>query len=115
MEGHSPPIIMLVNQLRTIIKDMVPELKEVAYPGWHAIGYRHPEAGYLCGIFPFEDHIKVYFEYGKFLFDPDKVLTGDGKQVRYIRVEKSGDIKSKSIANLLMESIDFRTNNLKSQ
>lgn len=115
LEEHSPLIRELANQLRALILKTVPGLNEVAYPGWHAIGYRHPEAGYLCGLFPYDDHIKVYFGYGRFLFDPDKLLTGDGKQTRYLQIENTKDIRVKSIANLLMESIDFRTNKMNSK
>jgi hypothetical protein len=24
---------------------------------WRGIGYRHPDAGYFCGIFPFKTHV----------------------------------------------------------
>ncbi len=112
LEGHPPPIVELCNTLRDLIKKSLPGVTEKAYPGWHAIGYRHSEAGYLCGIFPFEDYVKLYFEHGKFLFDPENILTGDGSQTRYIYIGEFDEVPANAITNLLMESVDFRLNRL---
>ncbi len=70
--------------LRGLIRDALPEVEEAARPGWHAIGYRHPDQGYLCGIFPHDDAVKLGFEFGMLLPDPDRLLSGDGKQLRYV-------------------------------
>jgi len=87
LAGHTPAIVRLTNKLRSIILSAIPASNEVAYPVWHAIGYRHPSAGYFCGVFPHKDHIKVYFEQGRFLLDDDKLLKGNGKQTRYVVVQ----------------------------
>ena len=107
LRDHSPPIVEMVYELRAIVRETLPEATEKAYPGWHAIGYRHTEAGYICSIFPYEDGIKVYFEYGKFLPDPDKLLEGETKQTRYYALGVGDKIKSKSFKNLLLASVRF--------
>ena len=52
LESHNPDVRALVERLRKIILDTVPDAMESAHPVWHSIGYRHPESGYFCGIFP---------------------------------------------------------------
>jgi|GEM_PF-1826221 len=46
---HIPPVVDLAQRLREVISQAEPEAREAAYPGWHAIGYRHREAGYFAG------------------------------------------------------------------
>lgn len=110
LAGHSPAIIVLANKLRNIIKATIPEASEVAYPVWHAVGLRHPEAGYFCGIFPYKDHIKIYFEYGRFLPSDDRMLEGSGRKTRYIFIRTPKDIKVAAFKKLLKASINFKKN-----
>ena len=108
LAGHAPLVIVLANTLRAIITAAIPEAREVAYRGWHAMGYRHPEAGYFCGIFPHDDSIKLYFEYGRFLPDPDGILAGEGRQTRYVLIRAPGDVNEPAFKQLLEASIDLR-------
>ena len=82
-------------------------MTEKAYPGWHAIGYRHPEVGYICGIFPYEDEVKIYFEYEMYLPDPDNILEGESKQTKYYALGVADEIKTESFVNLLLASVIF--------
>lgn len=108
LADHSPRIRALARRLRGIVRRAVPEASEVAYPTWHAIGYRHPKAGYFCGIFPYDDHIKVYFEHGIRLPDPSGLLEGDGRQTRYLRVQRVKDIRMAALRRLLLAAIDLK-------
>lgn len=110
LASHTPEVVFLMNKLRRIIKAVIPETAEVAYPVWHAIGYRHPKAGYFCGLFPYKDHVKIYFEYGRFLLDDNKMLVGNGRQTKYIFVRTLKDIKIMAFKKLLKTSIDFKKN-----
>ena len=107
LRDHSPSVVKLVSELRRIARITLPEVTEKAYPGWHAIGYRHPEAGYICGIFPFEEEVKVYFENGKFLPDPDNLLEGNTKQTRYYALSVGDKIRAIPFKNLLLASTKF--------
>lgn len=102
LAGHTPKIKRLSNQLRGLIKKTIPDATEHAYPGWHAIGYRHPASGYFCGIFPFESAVKLYFEHGTKLPDPSKLLEGRQKQVRLMTVSALSDIRIVPLKKLLI-------------
>lgn len=109
LERHHPDIQALVNVLRKLILETVPNAAESANPGWHSISYRHPKQGYFCGIFPTQDHVILVFEFGILLPDPDGVLVGDGKQVRNIILRSVDDIPGEAIQQLLIEAINLPT------
>lgn len=102
---HNPEVRALVERLRKIVRDTVPDAVEAAYPGWHAIGYRHPGTGYFCGIFPQDASVKLGFEFGVLLPDPDGLLEGAGKQVRYVNIKENKDIRVSAIIKLLEAAI----------
>lgn len=108
LASHTQEVVFVMNKLRRIVKAAIPEAVEVAYPVWHAIGYRHQEAGYFCGLFPYKDHVKVYFEHGRFLLDDNKILVGNGRQTKYIFVRTLKDIKITAFKKLLKTSVDFK-------
>lgn len=111
----------IAGQLRVLVKELVPEAVEKAHPGWRGIGYHHPTAGYFCGIFPQQDEVRLLFEWGVLLAEPDNLLIGDGRQVRYIPVT---DIKTVDLAALgslisaalaLPESVTLKRQRLKNK
>lgn len=78
---HPPEIRELTQVLRAFVRETVPTATEQAYSVWHGIGFRDPDAGYFCGIFPGKDTVKLGFERGVDLPDPEHILVGDGRQV----------------------------------
>ena len=107
LESHSPPVRALVERLRQIIRETVPDATEAAHPVWHSLGYRHPEGGYFCGIFPQNDGVDLAFEFGVLLPDPDGLLQGTGKQVRYLRLKSDKDIRVRALKKLLLAAISL--------
>jgi len=102
---HSAVVRNLVEKLRRILNETMPEADERVAVGWHALTYHDPEAGYICGIFPFEDHVKIYFEHGVMLDDPAKVLQGTTQQTRFVMVSKAADIRPAPLRLLIGEAI----------
>lgn len=107
LESHSPEVRALVNRLRQIVRKAVPAATETAHPVWHSIGYHHPDNGYFCGLFPHSQRVDVAFEFGVLLPDPDGLLEGPGKQVRYVRIRKRKDIRVRALNQLLAAAIDL--------
>ncbi|OGO34522.1 MAG: hypothetical protein A2W35_05850 [Chloroflexi bacterium RBG_16_57_11] len=107
LTGHTPEVRELSETLRKLVKAEVPEAIEVAYPSWHGIGYHHPICGYFCAIFPVTDYVKLGFEYGILLPDPEGLLTGDGKQVRYVNIWQRAEIREKAIAGLIQGALSL--------
>jgi hypothetical protein len=101
LTGHTPEVREICEVLRRLVRSAVPEASETAYPSWHGIGYRHPQSGYFCAIFPLQDYVKLGFEYGILLLDPDRMLEGEGKQIRYVIIRQLADIQPEAIQGLI--------------
>lgn len=103
----SPEMQALANELRTLVKETVPNVKEAVYTGWKLIGYRVQKGksdAYFCFVAPFPDRILLGFEYGIQLFDPALRLEGDGTQVRYLTVRESEDIEPEGFRAFIAEA-----------
>ena len=100
------PIAMLASDLALTLLSIRPDIEGKARLGWGSVNYRHPKAGFVCAIFPMEDHVSLVFEHGRLLSSP--LLEGDGKQVRYIRFEPGAEIPEDEIAILLAEAIALK-------
>ena len=99
-----PEIQVLANELRSLVKETTPNVKEAVYTGWKLIGYRVKEGrrdAYFCFIAPFPNRVMLGFEYGIQLFDPNLRLEGEGTQVRYLTVREKEDIDTESFRVLL--------------
>ena len=107
LAGLMPEVHALAQRLRQLVRETVPEAAEVANPGWHSLGYHHPEAGYFCGIFPQEDKVKLGFEFGALLPDPDGVLEVVGKQLRYLVLEQGAAVSESAIKKLLIDATNL--------
>ena len=105
---HTPTIRALGRRLRTLIREILPSTTERGYAGWHAIGYRHPATGYVCGIFPYARHVRLLFEHGVLLQDPEQQLRGDWKQVRYLEFWTEDDIDLNVIRAFLLEAVALK-------
>jgi hypothetical protein len=102
-----PEIQKLANELRALVKETVPNVKEAVYTGWKLIGYRVKQGrrdAYFCFIAPVENRLMLGFEYGIQLFDPGLRLEGDGTQVRYLTVRKEDDIEPEIFRAFIAEA-----------
>ena len=99
--AHAPPTVeaflapfpeniqAVAQQLRLLVRQAVPNLREAVYPGWKLIGYRQIDqerSRYFCFIAPLADEVRLGFEYGVLMDDPYELLRGTGTQVRYIPI-----------------------------
>lgn len=102
---YRPAVQSVVAALQAVVRAAVPEATEAAYPHWRGIGYRHPKAGYFCGIFPQTDQVRLLFEFGILLPDTTGLLEGDGKQTRYLTITDAHAIPIAAIQQLIGEAL----------
>jgi hypothetical protein len=100
-----PEIRALAGDVRAFVRATVPSAEERAYPGWWGIGYVDAQAGYFCGLFPQKDHVRLGFEHGAALPDPNGLLTAGGKQVRYVVLRPGEPIPERPLARLIEAAI----------
>ena len=102
-----PEMQELANELRSLVKDTIPNVKEAVYTGWKLIGYRVKKGrsgSYFCFIAPFPNRIMLGFEYGIQMFDPNLRLEGDGTQACYLTVREKDDIDSENFRLFIVEA-----------
>ncbi|HEU0074053.1 MAG TPA: DUF1801 domain-containing protein [Dehalococcoidia bacterium] len=107
LEPFSPEIAELVDRIRLLVRDTVPVLTETGYPGWRAVAFRHPVAGYVCGAFPSDDSVKFLFEQGVHLDDPAAILQGSTKQTRHVVLRPGKPLPSDALTALILEAVAF--------
>jgi hypothetical protein len=77
------------------------------YRSWFVISYSPNGHGYegLLAIRASADGVELYFNRGKELPDPEKLLRGSGKQVRSIHMEGASTLARPAVALLIDEAI----------
>jgi hypothetical protein len=93
---------------RARVREAEPDFAERVYRGWRGIGYHHPEAGYVCAIYPRNDWVVLLFEHGAAMADPEGVLEGKGTQTRFVRVASQDDDTAALIDRLVQQAVAER-------
>jgi hypothetical protein len=105
LSAYPPAIRRLANEIRTTLCGAVPSFVERALPGWRAVAFRDPQAGHVCALFPFEDHLRLYIEYGASLPDPDGLMKGAMKRGRYVEFRSRKDLRKRALARLIRRAV----------
>ena len=111
LADYPPEIQSLANRLRQLVKEVLPEAEERTYPGWRAVGYRHPQAGYIGGIFLNSNMVRLGFEFGAMLPDPQGRLKpgpSSSKQVRYLEIREAAGLRPEVIREYLLAAVELR-------
>ena len=104
---YPPEIRALCEELRALIKEVVPGVQEALYRGWQLIGYRTPAAStnrYFCFIAPYGDRVRLGFEWGVLLADEAGLLQDSGTQVRSLYLSDTADLQPHIITAYLVEA-----------
>ena len=104
--------------LRDVIKKSLPQVTEIAYPGWRIIGYKIDseflpdkkgkcaKLYYLFYLGATKSKVVLGFQRGTALKDPRGILKGEGSQVRQLHFRKKSDIKAKIIKEYIGYSLE---------
>lgn len=98
---HKPEVAALAAEVRDVVLLAMRTVEERVYPGWHGLGFHHPRAGYIVGLFPRAGDVRLGFERGIDLPDPEGVLTGDGSQVRHLDLTPGDIVPLAAIVDLI--------------
>jgi hypothetical protein len=95
--------------MRRWLRKRLPTAHELVYEynGFFVISYSPNEHGYE-GVFAIRasaNGVKLYFNRGKELPDPEKLLQGSGKQARSIHLEGPSTLARPAVARLIEEAI----------
>ena len=111
IDKFAPAHLRLIGAMRRSLRKCLPTAHEVVYEyhnlGAVVISYSPNEHGYegVLVIRATADGVKLYFNRGKELPDPAKLLQGSGKQTRSINVEGASTLAHPEVARLIDEAI----------
>ena len=109
LELAPPAIARIARRLVRLLATQHPELGPVVQQGWRSVNFRHPKAGYVCGVFPQANDVLLVFEHGRLLDNSSGLLEGDYlKKVRFIRFRPRDPIPAGDIGALVFEAISLR-------
>jgi len=95
--------------MRRWLRKRLPTAHEVVYEyrDFFVISYSPSERGYegVLAIRASADGVRLYFNRGKGLPDPTKLLRGSGKQTRWIHVEGASTLAHPAVAGLVDEAL----------
>jgi hypothetical protein len=99
----------LIGTTRRRLRKLMPAAHEVVYEYKDAlvISYSPTGRGYegILGIRASADSVRLYFNQGKELPDPAKLLRGSGKQTRWILLESASTLARPEVTDLIDEAL----------
>ena len=107
----APAHLRLIGAMRRSLRKRLPTAHEVLYEyhnlGAVVISFSPNAHGYegVLAIRGSADGVKLYFNRGKELPDPEKLLQGSGNQTRSIDVEGASTLARPAVASLIDEAI----------
>src|SRR5215212_690116 len=112
LSRFSPEIIKLAKTARAKLRKRLPGAIEMVYDNYNAlvIGYSPTErpSDAILSMVIWPKKVSICFLQGKHLPDPQRVLQGDGNQVRFIRLDAGAAIlDTPAIGTLVSEAIAF--------
>ncbi|MDQ2674187.1 MAG: DUF1801 domain-containing protein [Chloroflexota bacterium] len=113
LAAYPDDIRHLVDRLRDVVREAVPDAIERVRTGWRLIGYDVPigrRTRYFAFVAPEPEHVHLRFEYGIWMADTDGILRGahlDLKKVRYATYEPGDDIPVAALVRYTQEAAEL--------
>jgi hypothetical protein len=110
---YAPEIAEMAHAARSKLQELLPGAVEMVYDNYNAavIGFgptdRPSEAILSLVLYP--RWINVCFLHGAKLSDPLKLLTGNGKQVRSLRLRDAGQLDTAPVCALIEQAVEQST------
>ena len=105
----APTHLRLIGVVRRSLRKRLPSAHELVYEyrDCFVISYSPSEHGYegVLAIRASANGVQLYFNRGKELPDPAKLLQGSGRQTRWIHLEGASTLARPTVAHLIEEAI----------
>ena len=106
---YTPEIVAETEAVLAKMRARLPGAVEMVYDNYNAlvVGFgaeeRPHDAVFSIAVYP--DHVTLVFIWGADLFDPGKLLRGEGNQVRHIRLDGPETLDAAPVRALMTEAI----------
>jgi len=90
LDNYPAPVQEIALAVRALVFDLAPEARERVYTGWRIISFSFGGGmeGQFCAIQPNKGagRVNLHFPAGIDLADPGRLLEGDGKRMRHVKI-----------------------------
>ena len=104
-----PKNLKLIRSVRRVLRKRFPTANELVYDYRKnfVIGYSPVERGSdaIVALTADAEGVRLIFNQGPSLPDPGKILLGDGRQTRFIRLASAGDLRRPEVESLLTAAV----------
>jgi len=104
-----PKVAKLIRVSRRALRKRFPTALELVYDNYNflAMGFCSSERASDCivSLAAYANGVNLFFYYGAKLVDPGKLLQGNGKQVRFIRLESAAMLAKPQVEALLRAAV----------
>lgn len=98
----TPDIRAITKQLRAVARKKMPKADEFIYQDVIRYSIKDSPSDQICYIAPQrKGYVNFGFFFGVGLPDPEKLLIGEGKRLRHVKVWSVGEAKSPALAKLI--------------
>lgn len=105
LSGYDEKIARMARALRAVVGTAAPDAEEVVQPGWATIGYRI-ERQFLA-IAPRPELVRVRFEAGVELPDPDGIVEPGGKRCTHLVFHEPEEIDWHQVTRYVQNAAEF--------
>ncbi len=109
LSRYDPEIAALAEDALVTLRELLPGAVEMVYDNFNAlvVGFgpseKASEAILSIGLYP--RWVNVYFLYGVGLPDPQRLLKGNGKQVRFLRLEDARTLDKPAVRAIIAQAV----------
>lgn len=104
--SFDPEIAKLTMDLRKAVHEVVPNVQEKVSFGWLGITLATADVGFFGGIFLTKQMVKLGFDFGPRLQDPEGLLDRSRKRVHYVMLQPGDTIPKSGLVPLLLQATD---------
>ncbi len=111
LTGYSPEVTAIALAARSLVLSLLPEVYEVVWPIQRNIGYGtgpKKQTEHFAWIAPASAHVTFGFNYGAELPDPARLLEGNGKKFRHVKLTSLADVDQPAVRALVKAAIKHR-------
>ena len=105
-----PKVAKLIRELRVAVRKRFPAAIELVYDNYNFLVFAfcttERASDCLVSLAANAHGVTLFFNWGVKLPDPQRILQGSGKQVRWIRLEGAAVLKSPEVEALLRASVE---------
>ena len=107
LASYPPEVRDLTWKLRALVFEVIPNaLEQVDVPNKIiSYGFSLKMADIICVIAPYTSHVILMFGKGRELRDPEGMLKGTEKHVRYVKIIEASDIEAPDLRTLLENAV----------